>query len=435
MERLCITGGRPLSGTIAASGSKNAALPIMAASILAQQPVRIDGVPQLRDVCTLADILRSLGIRVSRLEDGGLELATVDSVSLDSVPIDSLPVRADYELVSRMRAGFCVLGPLLARRGRAVVSLPGGCAIGDRPVDLHLAALTALGAELKVEHGYVVGRAKRLVGAEVQLSGPRGPTVTGTANVLCAAVTARGQSVLRGAAIEPEVVDLGRFLNAMGARIEGLGTSMIAVEGVDQLGGARYKIIPDRIEAATLLLAVAITGGRATVDGLVPQHIDAVLAALERSGCRIDTTAHSVCVAGPQRPRAQDICARPYPGIPTDIQAQWMAFLSLAQGRSTIRDEVFPGRFMHVAELKRLSARIETPDTGRGDGCVVVEGVERLTGATVTATDLRASAALVLAGLAAEGETVVRDVYHLDRGYEGLDVKLSELGAEIFRRR
>ncbi len=423
MEHLCITGGRPLSGTIATSGSKNAALPIMAASILAQQPVRIDGVPQLRDVCTLADILRSLGIRVSRLEDGGLELATVDS----------LPVRADYELVSRMRAGFCVLGPLLARRGRAMVSLPGGCAIGDRPVDLHLAALTALGAELKVEHGYVVGRAKRLVGAVVQLSGPRGPTVTGTANVLCAAVTARGQSVLREAAIEPEVVDLGRFLNAMGARIEGLGTPTIAVEGVEQLGGSRYKIIPDRIEAATLLLAVAITGGRATVDGLVPEHIDAVLAALERSGCRIDTTPHSVCLTGPQRPRAQDICARPYPGIPTDIQAQWMAFLSLAQGRSTICDEVFPGRFMHVGELKRLSARIAAPDAGRGDGRVVVQGVERLAGATVTATDLRASAALVLAGLAAEGETVVRDVYHLDRGYEGLDAKLATLGAAIKR--
>ncbi len=419
MKRLCITGGRPLCGAVATSGSKNAALPIMAASILARQPVRLEGVPRLRDVCTLADILRSLGMSVSRLPDGDLQLDTVESAS----------VRADYELLSRMRAGFCVLGPLLARRGRAVVSLPGGCAIGDRPVDLHLAGLSALGAELKVQHGYVVGRAKRLVGAQVQLSGPRGPTVTGTANVLCAAVTARGQSVLRGAAVEPEVVDLGRFLNAMGARIEGLGTSTIAVEGVDQLGGARYRIIPDRIEAATLLLAVAISGGRATVEGLVPGHIDTVLAALERSGCSIDTTAHSVCLSGPERPRAQDICARPYPGIPSDIQAQWMAYLSLAQGHSTIRDEVFPGRFMHVAELKRLSARIASP----GDGRVVVQGVERLAGAAVTASDLRASAALVLAGLAAEGETVVRDVYHLDRGYEEFDRKLAELGAQIRR--
>ncbi|MEA1952586.1 MAG: UDP-N-acetylglucosamine 1-carboxyvinyltransferase, partial [Planctomycetota bacterium] len=270
-------------------------------------------------------------------------------------------------------------------------------------------------------------------GAEMQLSGPRGPTVTGTANVLCAAATARGRSVLRGAAVEPEVVDLGRFLNALGARIEGLGTPTIEVEGVERLGGGGYRIIPDRIEAATLLLAVAITGGRATIDGLVPEHLATVLDALRRSGCHVDTTDHGVCLIAPSRPRSQDITARPYPGIPTDIQAQWMAFLALAQGRSTIRDAVFPGRFMHVAELKRLSARIEKPCDGAGNGRVAVEGVERLAGATVTANDLRASAALVLAGLAAEGETVVRDVYHLDRGYEGLDRKLSKLGAEIRR--
>ena len=219
---------------------------------------------------------------------------------------------------------------------------------------------------------------------------------------------------------------MGRFLVAMGARIEGLGTPTIGVKGVEQLGGATYRIIPDRIEAATLLLAIAISGGRATVENLVPEHLETVLAALELSGCRIDTTSHSVCLTAPQRPFSQDICAKPYPGIPTDIQAQWMAFISLAQGRSTIRDEVFPGRFMHVAELKRLSARIETPDTFAGYGRVVVEGVERLTGATLTATDLRASAALVLAGLAAEGKTIVRDVYHLDRGYEGLDAKLAK---------
>ncbi|MBN2293575.1 MAG: UDP-N-acetylglucosamine 1-carboxyvinyltransferase, partial [Pirellulales bacterium] len=339
-ESLCITGGRPLHGTVATSGSKNAALPIMAASILARQPVVLEGVPRLTDVDTLAEILRSLGLSVSWSQEGTLELATVE---LD-------PVRADYELVSRMRAGFCVLGPLLARRGRAAVSLPGGCAIGDRPVDLHLAALTALGADLKVEHGYVVGRTEQLVGAEVQLSGPRGPTVTGTANVLCAAAMARGRSVLYGAAVEPEVVDLGRFLNAMGARIEGLGTSTIEVEGVEKLGGADYRIIPDRIEAATLLLAIAVTGGRATIEDLVPGHLDAVLNALQRSGCRIKTTENSVCLTAPQRPRAQNISAQPYPGIPTDIQAQWMAFLALADGRSTISDEVFPGRFMHVAE-------------------------------------------------------------------------------------
>ena len=423
MKRLCITGGRPLAGTVAVSGSKNAALPIMAAAILADQPVCIDGVPNLTDVRTLAQVLRSLGMKVHQGQRGCLELETADPQL----------VRADYELVRRMRAGFCVLGPLLARRGQAAVSLPGGCAIGDRPVDLHLAGLAALGAEIKVEHGYVVAHAGRLSGAVVQLTGPRGPTVTGTANLLCAAVLARGETVLRGAAVEPEIVDLGRFLIAMGARIDGLGTATVRIIGVDQLGGASYRIIPDRIEAATLLLAVAITGGRATVDGLVPEHMEAVLEALDRVGCRLEVTADSVTLAGPRRPRALDITASPYPGIPTDIQAQWMALLALAEGRSVIRDRVFPGRFMHVAELNRLSAKIEPAGDGIGDGGVLVDGVRRLAGATVTATDLRASAALVLAGLAAEGQTTVLRVHHLDRGYEGLDRKLCELGAGIER--
>ena len=428
MQRLCITGGRTLSGQVSASGSKNAALPIVAATILSQQPVTIERVPDLTDVRTLADILRSLAVEVRHFDDGSMQLK----------PPDDGPARADYELVRRMRAGFCVLGPLLARRGRAVVSLPGGCAIGDRPVDLHLSALAALGANIKVEHGYVVAEAEQLNGAQLQLTGPRGPTVTGTANALSAAVLSRGETVLHGAAVEPEIVDLGRFLISLGARIEGLGTSTIRTIGVDRLGadpsGIRYKIIPDRIEAATLLLAVAITGGRATVDGIVPGHMGSVLAALREAGCHIEVENNGVTIQAPRRPNALDITAAPYPGIPTDIQAQWMALLATADGPSTIRDRVFPDRFMHIAELNRLSANIQRSQCGsNAAGIATVNGVERLTGATVSATDLRASAALVLAGLAAEGQTIVLGLDHLDRGYERLDRKLIQLGANIKR--
>jgi len=396
------------------SGSKNAALPIMAAAILAEGPVRLQGVPRLADVATLSLVLRSLGLRVEHTADGDLRLETIDPE----------PVRAEYELVRRMRASFCVLGPLLARRGRAVVPLPGGCNIGHRPVDLHLKGLAALGAELKIEHGNVVAHADRLVGATIDLAGPHGSTVTGTANVLCAAVLAWGETIITGAAREPEIVDLGRFLIALGARIEGLGTPTIRVVGVDRLGNATHRVIPDRIEAATLLLAAAITGGEATVTGVVPRHLAQVLTALRATGCRIETGEDHVTIAAGRPIRPIHVTASAYPGIPTDIQAQWMALLSLARGRSIVRDEVFPERFMHVAELSRLGAHIEC----RG-GKAVVTGVENLTGAEVTATDLRASAALVLAGLAAEGEIIVHRIDHLERGYERLEEKLNHLGA------
>jgi UDP-N-acetylglucosamine 1-carboxyvinyltransferase len=369
-------------------------------------------------VRTLVDLLAELGVEATREPDDALRLETVDS----------RPTRADYELLRRMRAGFCVLGPLLARRGAAVVSLPGGCAIGDRPVDLHLAGLAALGAEITIEHGYVVARAGRLTGTTIHLAGPRGPTVTGTANVLSAAVLARGETTLTGAAVEPEIVDLGRLLVAMGAKIEGLGTSTLHVTGVDHLSGATHRVIPDRIEAATLLLAAAITRDSITVTGIMPGHLGDVLASLNMAGFAVDLGADWVKIVAGDVLYPVDITAGPYPGVPTDIQAQWMAVLSLADGRSTIRDRVFPGRFMHVAELNRLGARIE-----HADGTAVVTGVPRLTGATVTATDLRASAALVLAGLAAEGETVVRCLDHLDRGYQRLDEKLNHLGARIER--
>jgi UDP-N-acetylglucosamine 1-carboxyvinyltransferase len=412
-----LSGGRPLSGTVAAGGSKNATLPMMTASILADGPICLEGAPRLADVETLALVLEQLGVRAARTPCG-LLLETVDP----------RPIRAEYELLSRMRAGFCVLGPLLARRGRAVVSLPGGCNIGDRPVNLHLRGLAALGATLKIRHGYVIGRARRLRGTAVDLAGPRGPTVTGTANVLSAAVLAEGDTTIRGAAIEPEIVDLGNFLNAMGARIAGLGTSTLHISGVRRLLGTNYRIIPDRIEVSTLLLAAAITRGSATVTGAISAHLDSVLAVLRQAGASIAIAGDRVGVNASEGLRPVDITAEPYPGIPTDVQAQWMALMSLTPGRCTIRDRVFPSRFLHVAELNRLGANIERDDAG-----AVVYGVRRLTGARVTACDLRASAALVLAGLAAEGTTIVQQIHHLDRGYERLDEKLRQLGAGVER--
>jgi UDP-N-acetylglucosamine 1-carboxyvinyltransferase len=418
MSHFRILGGRRLCGTVRAGGSKNAALPMMAAAILADGPVRLEGVPRLADVDTLSLLLGQLGVEVRRTEDDSLRLRTVDPQ----------PVRADYELVRRMRASFCVLGPLVARRGKAVVSLPGGCNVGPRPVDLHLAGLAALGADLRIEHGYVIAEAGRLLGTTVSMAGPRGPTVTGTANILSAAVLAVGRTTITGAAVEPEIVDLGRFLNSLGAKIDGLGTPVLKIDGVGRLAGGCHAIIPDRIETATLLLAAAITRGEVTVAGAVPGHLQAVLEKLGQAGCRIAIEDDRITLTAFGRPRALEITAEPYPGVPSDVQAQWMALLSLADGRSTVRDLVFRSRFLHVAELNRLGARIEL-----GDAAAVVRGVGRLTGAEVTASDLRASAALVLAGLAAHGETLVHEIHHLDRGYQRLDEKLNLLGADVRR--
>jgi UDP-N-acetylglucosamine 1-carboxyvinyltransferase len=418
MDVFRIQGGIPLRGEVAVGGSKNAALPIMAASILAGAPVWLSGVPEVIDVDTLSLVLGRLGVEVSRQLDGRMKLET----------FDARPTHAGYELVGRMRASFCVLGPLLARRGHAVVALPGGCNIGDRPVDLHLKGLEALGAKIRVEHGYVVAEARRLVGARVPLSGPRGPTVTGTANVLSAAVLARGQTTITGAAMEPEVVDLGRFLIALGAKIAGLGTPTLVIDGCGELGGASYRMIPDRIEAATLLLAAAITGGAATIAGANPRHLAEVFVHLRRAGAELAISGDRVSLASRNRPKPTQLTALPYPGIPTDLQPQWMAWMALASGSTTLRDCVFCDRFLHVAELKRLGARIQ-----RAGETAIVSGVERLSGACVTASDLRAGAALVLAGLAAEGQTLVRRVEHVDRGYERLEQKLRALGARIER--
>ncbi len=428
MPHFDITGGVALHGTVRVSGAKNAALPMMAAAILAGEPVRLENVPWLADVRTQTQLLRCLGMRVTVEKEitGGADIPVCPALLLET--IDLAPVRAKEGLVRRMRAGFCVLGPLLARRGRAVVPLPGGCNIGVRPVDLHLKGLAALGADIRLEHGYVVAAARRLNGAEIDLSGPCGPTVTGTANVMSAAVLARGTTTIRGAAVEPEIVDLGRFLLAMGAKIEGLATPTIRIEGVGQLGGASHRLIPDRIEAATLLIAAAITRGSATVVGVVPRHFDAALAKLAAAGAAIEVGPDCVSITAPRRLRAVDIVAEPYPGIPTDLQAQWTALASVSEGVSRIEDRVFPNRFLHAAELNRLGAEIVV-----GQGTATVKGVEHLSGARVAACDLRASAALLLAALAADGHTTVEHIHHLDRGYQRLDQKLQQLGAKIER--
>ncbi|MEX2112269.1 MAG: UDP-N-acetylglucosamine 1-carboxyvinyltransferase [Pirellulales bacterium] len=420
MDVLRITGGAELRGEVRASGSKNAALPIMAASILAGEPVLLERVPKLVDVDTLALLLGHLGVEVKRNAAGTVRLETVDPA----------PTLADYELVRRMRASFCVLGPLVARRGRAVVSLPGGCNIGTRPVDLHLAGLTALGAEIRIERGYVIATARGLRGATIDLAGPHGPTVTGTANVMSAATLARGRTTITSAAKEPEIVDLGQFLIALGAEIHGLGSDTIEIVGREWLGGATHRVIDDRIEAATLLLAGAIAGGEVRVGGAVAGHLAAVLEVLVAAGVDVECDVDEVSLRSCGRLQPIWAIAGPYPAIPSDVQAQLMAMAAIAGGRSVVGDNVFPNRFQHIDELRRLGARIER----RGAECTV-DGVGRLSGATVEASDLRASAALVLAALAAEGETTVRRLHHLDRGYERLELKLAHLGAHIRRQR
>ncbi len=413
MDMFVVQGGSPLRGTAAVSGAKNAALPIMACSLAADGPVTLRNVPLLVDVDTLSRLLRSLGMDVERLADGTLRLEAQDESS--SV--------AAYDLVRRMRASVCVLGPLLAKRGRACVSLPGGCNIGDRPIDLHLKGLKALGADIRVERGYIIAQARRLKGANIFLGGPFGSTVTGTCNVMAAAALAEGITTIEAAACEPEIVDLGRFLNAMGAKITGLGTPFLKIEGVEKLEGAPYTIIPDRIEAATLMMAAAITGGEIELENTDLSQMTAVVEKLREIGIQIEpapegtVAVRSVC---PLRPA--DCVAQPYPGLPTDVQAQLMALLTRAEGISVVTDKVFPDRFLHAPELVRLGANLR-----REGPSAIICGTGRLSGASVMASDLRASAALVIAGLAAEGETVIRRIYHLDRGYDRLEVKLNRL--------
>jgi UDP-N-acetylglucosamine 1-carboxyvinyltransferase len=388
----------------------------MTAAILADEPVCLENIPDLTDVFTLGAVLTELGLDVVQQNDGQLRLTTISASA----------TTARYRLVRRMRATFCVLGPLLARRGFARVALPGGCNLGHRPVDLHLRGLTALGAEIRIEQGYVVARAARLRGTRVSLLGRNGPTVTGTANVLCAATLARGTTVIEGAAQEPEIVDLAEFLVKLGARIEGAGLPTVVVRGVDQLGGTQHRIIPDRIEAATMLLAGAITRGDVFVRGADSRHLGAVLHALDSAGAELDVLPHGVSILASDDLRARSITAQPYPGFPSDVQPQWMALAAASCGCCTIRDSVFPHRLGHVAELCRLGATVDVID----DACHKREG-SALEGTTVTAPDLRAGAALVLAALAAKGTTTISGYRHLRRGYQDVAAKFFSLGARI----
>ena len=420
MDKLRITGGRPLNGEVTISGAKNAALPELCATLLTSEQVNLTNVPRLRDVATMRLLLDNMGVKSeTHGERGGMSFQAPDSLNPE----------APYELVKTMRASVLVLGPLLARFGRAKVSLPGGCAIGSRPVDQHIKGLQAMGAEIVVEHGYMVARLpqgrSRLHGARIATDMV---TVTGTENFLMAAALAEGETLLENAAQEPEIPDLAEMLIAMGAKIEGHGTSRIHIQGVDRLRGCNHQVVADRIEAGTFLCAVAATGGDVILRHARAEHLDAVIDKLHDAGADIEAGNGFIRVRAKGRLKAQSFRTTEYPGFPTDMQAQFMALNCIATGTSKVTETIFENRFMHVNELVRLGAKIQT------DGKVaVIEGVEKLQGATVMATDLRASASLVIAGLVAEGETIVDRIYHLDRGYDQMEVKLRGIGADIER--
>lgn len=418
MDKLIIEGNQtPLNGDITISGAKNAALPIMMATLLASEPVHISNVPHLQDVTTTMALLGQLGVDLSVNEKMNVEICTKE---LNSYV-------APYELVKTMRASILVLGPMLTRFGQAEVSLPGGCAIGSRPVDLHIKALEAMGADISVNQGYIRASHKgRLHGAHINFDIV---TVTGTENIMMAAVLAEGTTVINNAACEPEVEDLGKFLQAMGAKIEGLGTRTITIEGVPELKGCEYRILPDRIEAGTYLMAAAISRGCVKVKDVVPAHLDVILDKFKEAGAQVEVGEDWVQLdMQGQRPKAVPIETAPYPGFPTDMQAQFMAMNILAEGAASITETIFENRFMHVQELKRMGADVELHGN-----TALIKGVDGLTGAPVMATDLRASASLILAGLVAEGQTDVLRIYHVDRGYERIEEKLSKIGANIRR--
>jgi UDP-N-acetylglucosamine 1-carboxyvinyltransferase len=415
MDQLLIRGGRPLAGAVTVSGAKNAALPLMAASLLTAEPLTLENVPRLMDIRTMIRLLRHVGTEVTEPAPGSLRLQSASPLTPE----------APYDLVKTMRASVLVLGPLVARLGRARVSLPGGCAIGPRPINFHLMGLERLGARIQLSHGYVEAEADGLRGGRIVFDLQ---TVTGTENLMMAAALAQGTTVLENAAREPEVVDLADLLNAMGGRVEGAGTASITIQGVPALRGATHRTVADRIEAGTFAVAAAITGGEVVVRDCRPDHLEAVLATLRETGARITVAPDSLTVTAAGRPRAVNVITQPYPGFATDMQAQIMALTVLAQGRSVITESVFENRFMHVNELLRMGADITT-----AGHTAVVQGVPGLLGAPVMATDLRASASLVLAALAASGSTTIARIYHLDRGYEAIEEKLRGLGADIQR--
>ena len=418
MDYFSIDGGAKLTGSVTISGAKNAALPIMAASILTEGKTVLHGVPELADVNHLMQLLGQLGVSCRREADGSLHLRVEDDSQC----------HAEYDLVRKMRASVCVMGPLLARRRQAQVSMPGGCTIGYRPIDLHLKGMRSLGADVQLLGGDVHLRADRLRGSEVFLGGSFGSTVTGTANVMMAAALAKGTTVVESAACEPEIADLAEFLNACGAKIHGHGSPKLVIEGVERLTGCRYTIIPDRIEAGTFMMAAAITDGELRLTNGRMDHLLAVVEVLRHCGVTVERDGAKVVAAAGGKLMPATVATQPYPGYPTDLQAQLMALLSRAAGNSVITEKIFPDRFLHVAELNRMGARL------RKEGAtVIVEGVAQLIGAPVMASDLRASAAMVLAGLAAKGQTRVSRVYHIDRGYEQIETKLAAVGAAIRR--
>jgi UDP-N-acetylglucosamine 1-carboxyvinyltransferase len=414
MDKIIIRGGERLIGEVEVSGSKNATLPIFVSSLLTEGGNVFQNVPDLRDVHTIIKVLSNLGVKVSK-EDRAYRLNATEASNSE----------APYDLVKTMRASILVLGPLVARMKKATVSLPGGCAIGARPINLHLAGLEAMGAKIELRHGYIEAKADVLKGADISFDTV---TVTGTENLMMAATLAKGKTTLHNAAMEPEVVDLANVLNKMGARISGAGTGLIEIEGVESLHAVEHTIIPDRIEAGTLMVAAGLTRGNIKILHCPLQHLQTVVHKLRESGMEIESDGDAVEVVGMRRIRSVDIKTQPYPGFPTDMQAQFMVLMSLARGLSVISETIFENRFIHVSELQRMGADIRIQENA-----AIIQGVESLSGAPVMATDLRASASLILAGLAAEGVTEVSRIYHLDRGYEGLDKKLAKLGANIKR--
>ncbi len=416
MDKIVINGGVPLRGEVSVSGAKNSALPLLFATLLTDGVSEITNVPDLRDITTAVKLLRELGAEVETAD----HCCRIDSRRIQSI-------EASYDLVKTMRASVLVLGPLLARCGHARVSLPGGCAIGARPINLHLKGLEALGAKIRIDHGYVEATAPRLRGARISFDMP---TVGGTENLLMAAALAQGETVLENAAREPEVVQLAEALISMGANIEGAGTAIVHIQGVDSLKPLCCQVIPDRIEAGTFMVAAAITGGDVLVQGAVRKDLEALISKLVEAGVRISEEGDALRVVGPKKPKAVDIRTSVFPGFPTDMQAQFMALMTLAEGSSRIAETVFENRFMHVCELQRMGADIQIDGNS-----AMIRGVQKLTGAPVMATDLRASASLILAGLAAENTTEVSRIYHLDRGYERIEKKLATLGARIRRER
>jgi UDP-N-acetylglucosamine 1-carboxyvinyltransferase len=416
MDKILVHGGRRLEGEVRIGGSKNSALPILAATLLTKEKCVIDRVPDLSDIHYMLTILSSLGAEVERAS-GVVQICA-----------EKIITQAPYEIVRKMRASVCVLGPLLGREKSAKVSLPGGCVIGDRPIDLHLKGFEALGAKVTVKGGDIMLHAEKLKGARINLRGRHGPTVLGTGNIMMAAVLAEGTTVIEGAAEEPEVVDLAHFLSAMGARISGAGSHHIEIEGVAELHGANHTVIPDRIEAGTFLVAGAIAGSRVTITRSEPNHLGAVIHALKEAGFDLTHTSDTVTISPNGSRKPLHLETIPYPGFPTDMQAQFCAMLATMKGTSVVSETVFPQRFMHIAELKRMGANIDLADHR-----ATIHGVERRSGAPVMASDLRASAALVLAALPADGVTEINRVYHIDRGYEAIDEKLNGLGAHIER--